>query len=76
MQMVRAVVDRELIVDPVELKAPLGDPVRISSDDGAEIGGVQQVGLEMIVAKHDVLAVSVAIGHAKRRDDCAVRDGV
>src|SRR5437870_2175563 len=77
-QMVFSVVPRQRAGPSLEREATTGDPIRVSPDDGAEVGAGAEVTLQAVVPEDHVIQVPVAIRHAERHDGRAVgrdRDG-
>ena len=74
-QVIGRLVDRELMVAAVQGEAAAGDAVREAPDDGAEVGRLRQVALEVVVAEDDVAEAPLTIGYAQRHEDAAVGEG-
>ena len=62
-QAVGRIVDRELVIFPGQLEFSEGDPVAVTADDRAQVGGLAQVGGEPVAAEGHVVELSVAVGH-------------
>ncbi len=73
-QVIRAVVCRELDDRAVERKAPPRDAVAVASDDGAQVVGAALIAFGRIVAEHHVRHVPFPVGHQDPRDHRAVVD--
>src|SRR5690348_3289907 len=69
---VLAVILRQSIRFPVEFKFCVGDAVGITSGDGAEVGGIVEIAVEIVVAEDDVSEFAVAVGHFQGNDSGAV----
>ena len=57
---------------PVEGEAAMSDAVAVSTDEGAEIGGVDNVFGDGMVPEGDIGELSVAVGYEEPGDDAAV----
>ena len=64
-QMIRSVVRREMIRRAVEREPRVGDAIRVSAHDRAEVPRVAHVVGERVVAEHDVVELAVAVGSVR-----------
>ena len=71
MQVVCAVIDRQLEPAPVEHKASCAQPVAVAPDQRAEIRRGVDVGCHRVVAKHDVGMLAIAVRGVDFGDDAA-----
>ena len=72
MQGVGAVIDRQGVFLAVERELAFGNPVPVTPDHGAEVGGVLDVIGQVVVAEHHITEVAVAVGHFQEDDQAAV----
>ena len=75
MQRVGAVILGQRVFHPVEGERRVGDPVGIASHDDAEIGRVDQISIELVVAQDHVAEVAVLVRHPNRHNDAALSHG-
>ena len=73
-QVVVAIVGREVEVAAVDREAPFRDAVAVAADDGAEVARPCEVALEVVESQRDVAEAARAIARADRHQDRAVRD--
>jgi hypothetical protein len=71
-QVVDAVVRRELDGRSVEREPAVGDPVAVAADDSAEVAALGQIVVEVVEAEHDIVHATGAIRHPHGNDRRAV----
>src|SRR5262249_31469643 len=69
---IRTVVLCELVLDAVDREFALGDTVAIAANQGAKVGCVADVVVQIVVPESDVARFSGSIGDRQRNDDSAV----
>jgi hypothetical protein len=69
MQVIRAVIDRELVRLSIQLKPAAGYSVRKTAHGASEIGMIGQVAIQSVESEHDVTQLSLPIRDVKFRDD-------
>ena len=73
MQVIRAVVDRELERRTVEHEASVGNPVAVTADHRTEVASLGEVVVERVETEDHILAAAVSIRRAHRDEGRAVR---
>ncbi len=73
-EVIGAVVERQVVRLPVDHNPPAGDPVAISADHGSEVAGLRQVAIQVLVTDHDVVEAPLPVRHLDRHEDDPVGD--
>ena len=73
-QVVGAVIERELIGAAVNRHLPAGDPVAEAADDGSEEPGFRQIAIQVVMADDDVVEMALSIRNFDRHQDDPVGD--
>src|SRR5439155_11569446 len=73
-EVILAVVDRQLVFDAVECEAALSDAIAIATDNRTKVRTTLQVSIEVVEAEHDVVKLAVAIRDLERGYNAAVVD--
>lgn len=73
-QMMRRFVRFQCDVTTVQRQTPVCNPIRVASDDGADVPCVDQVRVKRVEAKYDIAELTVSIRHAERLHDAAQRE--
>ena len=74
MNRMRTVIGGEFDHLTVELKMRIGDAIGVAADGRAEESPQADIALEIVMPKHDVVALAMRIGHQQRLQRCAKCD--
>ena len=65
-QMITAIIDRDLLMLSIDRELTMTDPVRPTTDNGAKIVTIVDVGTEVAVTEQDIGKLSVAVRRPPR----------